>query len=124
MNVRERAGALQEPKNTATSGKKVAVIGSGAAALTAAYYLAKKGRHAVTLFESSSELGGRMRTAIPEYVLPRKVLDAEIESLSKLGIKIKTQSKVESVDKLLKEDYNAVFLDIAGMTESAKAGQP
>ncbi len=51
-----------------------------------------------------------MRALIPEYVLPRDILDAEIEGLSKLGIKIKTQSKVESVDKLFEKGFDAVLL--------------
>jgi formate dehydrogenase (NADP+) beta subunit len=91
------------------SGKKIAIVGSGPAGLTAAYYLAKKGGHAVTVFESLSQLGGIM-ALIPDYVLPRDVLDAEIEGLSKLGVKIKTQSKVESVDKLFEKGFDAVLL--------------
>ncbi|MGB8706640.1 MAG: 2Fe-2S iron-sulfur cluster-binding protein [Dehalococcoidia bacterium] len=93
-----------------TSGKKIAIVGSGPAGLTAAYYLAKKGGHAVTVFESLSQPGGMMRELIPEYVLPRDILDAEIEGLSKLDIKIETQSKVESVDKLFEKGFDAVLL--------------
>jgi ferredoxin len=92
------------------SGKKIAIVGSGPAGLTAAYYLAKKGGHAVTVFESLSQPGGMMRELIPDYVLPRDILDAEIEGLSKLDIKIKTQSKVESVDKLFEKGFDAVLL--------------
>jgi NADPH-dependent glutamate synthase beta subunit-like oxidoreductase len=70
-----------------------------------------------------------MRTLIPEYILSRDILDAEIESLSKLGIKIKTQSKIESTDKLFEKGYNAVLLatgitaedvDVLGAEASAK----
>jgi len=94
----------------AASGKKVAIVGSGPTGLIAAYYLAKKGGHAVTVFENSNLAGGMMRALIPEYILPRNILDAEIEALSKLGVKIKTKSKIESVDKLCKDGYDAVFL--------------
>jgi pyruvate/2-oxoglutarate dehydrogenase complex dihydrolipoamide dehydrogenase (E3) component len=58
-----------------------------------------------------------MRALIPEYILPRNVLDAEIKALSKLGVEIRTQSKVESVDKLLKKGYDAVLLAIGGTSE-------
>lgn len=115
----ERSGKAEPVKGSkaAASGKKVAIVGSGPTGLTAAYYLAKKGGHAVTIFESSSQPGGMMRTSIPEYTLPRNILDAEIEALTKLGVKIKTKSKVESVDKLIKEGYDAVLLAIGGMPE-------
>jgi formate dehydrogenase beta subunit len=92
------------------SGKKVAIVGSGPAGLTAAYYLAKKGGHDVTVFESFRQPGGMMRELIPEYILPRDVLDAEIEGLSKLGIKIRTQSQVTSLDKLFEKDFDALLL--------------
>ncbi|MBM3119693.1 MAG: FAD-dependent oxidoreductase [Chloroflexi bacterium] len=106
-----------EGSTTATSGKKVAIIGSGPAGLTTAYYLAKRGRHKVTIFEKLTQAGGIMQTAIPEYVLPRNILDAEIESLKRLGVEIKTKSKVESLDKLFEEDFDAVFLAIGGAPE-------
>jgi NAD-dependent dihydropyrimidine dehydrogenase PreA subunit/ferredoxin len=91
------------------SGKKVAIVGSGSAGLTAAYYLAKKGGHAVTVFESEPQAGGMLRTA-PEYDLPRQILDDELEMLKRLGIEIKTQAKVESVDKLFNDGFQAVFV--------------
>ena len=115
----ERSGKAEPVKDSrsAASGKKVAIVGSGPTGLTAAYYLAKRGGYAVTVFESSGQPGGMMRTSIPEYILPRNILDAEIESLAKLGIKIKTKSKIESVDELLKEGYDTVFLAIGDTSE-------
>ena len=101
---------LSEGLKAAPSGNKIAIVGSGPAGLTTAYYLAKKGGHAVTIFERSSQPGGMMRALIPEYILPRDILDAEIEGLNKLGIKIKTQSKMESVDKLFEKGFDAVLL--------------
>ncbi|OGN92051.1 MAG: hypothetical protein A2Z70_03095 [Chloroflexi bacterium RBG_13_48_17] len=108
----ERSGKYEPPEGlkAAPSGKKIAIVGSGPAGLTAAYYLAKKGGHTVTVFESLSQPGGMMRELIPEYILPRDILDAEIEGLSKLGVKIKTQSKVVSVDKLFEKGFDAVLL--------------
>jgi NADPH-dependent glutamate synthase beta subunit-like oxidoreductase len=115
----ERYGKAEpvEGSKAAASGKKVAIVGSGPTGLTAAYYLAKIGGHAVTVFESLNEPGGMMRALIPEYILPRNVLDAEIKALSKLGVEIRTQSKVELVDKLLKKGYDAVLLAIGGTSE-------
>jgi ferredoxin len=115
----ERSGKSEpvEGSKAATSDKKVAIVGSGPTGLTAAYYLAKRGGHAVTVFERLNQAGGMMRAAIPEYVLPRDILDAEIESLKRLGIEIKTKSKVESLDKLFEEGFDAVFLAIGESPE-------
>ncbi len=88
---------------------------------TAAYYLAKKGGHAVTVFEAEAQAGGMLRTAIPEYDLPRKVLEDELEMLKRLGVEIKTQAKVESVDKLFNDGFNAVFVAV-GTHKTARLG--
>lgn len=109
---RFKAAEFAEGPKAAVSGKKVAIVGSGPTGLTAAYYLAKKCGHAVTIFESLPQLGGIMRAVIPEYSLPRDVLDAEIEGLNKLDIEMRTRSEVESPDKLFKEGYDAVLLAI------------
>lgn len=91
------------------TGKKVAIVGSGPAGLTAAYYLARLG-HAVTVFEALSEPGGMMRVGIPEYRLPREVLDSEIAGVASLGVDIKTSSRIESLDALWGQGYDAVFV--------------
>ncbi len=93
------------------SGKKVAVIGSGPAGLTAAYYLAKQG-HEVTVFEATSVTGGMMRLGIPEFRLPREVLDSEIGEIKTVGVNIKVNSRVESLDDLFKQGYAAIFTGI------------
>jgi len=102
------------------TGKRVAILGGGPAGLTAAFYLAKLG-HSVTVFETLPVLGGMMRVGIPEYRLPKNVLDAEIEEIKRLGVDIKTSAKIESLDGLFKQGYQAVFLGI-GAHQGTKMG--
>ena len=104
------------------TGKKVAVVGSGPAGLTAAYYLAKLG-HSVTVFEALPEAGGMMRVGIPRYRLPREVLDSEIEGIKSVSVEIKINNKVESLDNLRGQGYNAIFLAI-GAHQGVKLGVP
>lgn len=89
--------------------KKVAVVGAGPAGLTAGYYLAKAG-HAVTVFEQLPKAGGMMRVGIPDYRLPPDVLDKEIEEITSAGVEIKFNTRVDSVDQLFLDGYDAVFL--------------
>lgn len=96
----------------APDAKKIAVIGSGPAGLTAAWNLAKTG-YAVTIFESLSEAGGMLRTGIPEYRLPKTVVAKEIDRIVKTGVDIKLNSKVDGdfFESLVKGDeYIAVFI--------------
>ena len=102
------------------TGKKVAVVGSGPAGLTSAFYLAKLG-HAVTVFEALPQTGGMLRVGIPAYRLPREILDAEIKEIENVGVKIKTNTRVESLDALLEQGYNAVFLGL-GAHRGTKMG--
>jgi NADPH-dependent glutamate synthase beta subunit-like oxidoreductase len=115
----DRASAKWPKESKApASGKKVAIIGSGPAGLTAAYYLAKKGGHAVTVFESEPQAGGMLRAA-PEHELPRKLLDDELEMVKRLGVEIRTQARVEPVERLSQNGFHAVFvaLDINKVAE-------
>jgi len=106
------------------SGKRVAVIGAGPAGLANAYYLALKG-HAVTILEALPEPGGMLRYGIPEYRLPKRVLDAELKPLWDMGVVLKTSHGLGpdcSIDSLLGEEgYDAVFLGI-GAHESMSMG--
>jgi formate dehydrogenase beta subunit len=98
--------------------KKVAVVGAGPAGLTAAYYLAKLG-HAVTVFEALPVAGGMMRVGIPDYRLPSEILEGEIDIIRQAGVEIKLNTRVENVDILFEQGYQAVFL-----APGAHRGQP
>lgn len=113
-----KAKSVQMPP----SGKKVAIIGSGPAGLTSAYYLAKLG-HSVTLFESLSVVGGMMRVGIPKYRLPWEVLDEEIAEICSVGVEIKLNTRIDSASKLLEEGYNAVLAAV-GTHQGAKLPIP
>ncbi len=110
---------LKLPAAGPSTGKKVAVVGSGPAGMAAAYFLRRKG-HAVTIFEMRAELGGMMRYGIPGYRTPRDVLDAEVKRILDLGVEVVTGKKVGvdvSFDQL-ERDYNAVFMAIGAQSGS------
>ncbi len=91
-----------------STGKRVAIIGSGPAGLTAAYFLSSRG-HGVAVFESLPLAGGMLRYGIPEYRLPKNILDEEIREIEAMGVEIKTGSYVESIGRLFDEGYDAVL---------------
>jgi len=103
-----------------STGKKAAIVGSGPAGLTSAYYLAKLG-HSVTVFEQFPKPGGMMRVGIPRYRLPGDVLDAEIAEIEHVGVDIKVNTKIESIDMLYEQGYNAIFLAL-GAHRGTKLG--
>ncbi|MFW0859953.1 MAG: FAD-dependent oxidoreductase [Dehalococcoidia bacterium] len=98
-------------KKASPTGKRVAIVGSGPAGLTAAYYLSKLG-HAITVFEALPVLGGMMRVGIPEYRLPREVMESEIQEIVQVGVDIQTNTRIESLDDLLEQGYQSIFLAI------------
>ncbi|MGB9627091.1 MAG: FAD-dependent oxidoreductase, partial [Thermodesulfobacteriota bacterium] len=106
---------------TKSTGKRVGIIGSGPAGLTAAYYLRKVCGHEVSIFEASSEPGGMLRLGIPKYRLPREILDKEINMIKELGVEIKVNTRIDSIDELLKKGFDAVFVAI-GAHRSEKLG--
>jgi NADPH-dependent glutamate synthase beta subunit-like oxidoreductase/Na+-translocating ferredoxin:NAD+ oxidoreductase RNF subunit RnfB len=112
----------QNSKKALPTGKKVAVVGSGPAGLTAAYYLAKLG-HSVTAFEALPEPGGMTRVAIPDYRLPKDILSAEIEEITQAGVEIRTNTRIDSLEQLTNEGYDAIFLAI-GAQEASRLGVP
>jgi NADPH-dependent glutamate synthase beta subunit-like oxidoreductase/coenzyme F420-reducing hydrogenase delta subunit/NAD-dependent dihydropyrimidine dehydrogenase PreA subunit len=103
-----------------THPEKVAIVGSGPAGLACAYYLRKLG-YPVTIFEAHQELGGMLRVGIPQYRLPREVLDIEVQRLTQMGVEIRTNARVVSLDLLFDLGYKAIFVTI-GAHQSLKMG--
>jgi NADPH-dependent glutamate synthase beta subunit-like oxidoreductase/NAD-dependent dihydropyrimidine dehydrogenase PreA subunit len=95
-------------KKLADTGKKVVVIGGGPAGLTSAYYLRKQG-HDVIIKEALPRLGGMLRYGIPNYRLPDRVIDEEIDEILSTGIKVELNTRVDDIVKL-KEGYDAVLI--------------
>jgi len=113
---------LRNPAAQGT-GRRVAVIGSGPAGLTAAYYLKQVCGHEVTVLEALPQPGGMMRVGIPSYRLPRELLDREIEEIRRTGVDIRTNKKVDSLETLFDEGYDAVLVAV-GAHESRKIPLP
>ncbi|MFC1900108.1 FAD-dependent oxidoreductase [Chloroflexota bacterium] len=99
---------------------KIAVVGSGPAGLACAYYLRILG-YPVTIFEAHTEVGGMLRVGIPQYRLPRDVLDIEVYRLNQIGVEIRTNTRVVSLDLLFELGYKAVFITI-GAHQSLRMG--
>jgi thioredoxin reductase len=97
---------LKRPKAT---GKKVAIVGSGPARLTAGYYLARKG-HQVTIFEQASFPGGMLRQAISRKRLPKRALEEDVEEILRAGVNLKLNSPQMRIDELFEEKFDAIFL--------------
>jgi len=112
-------GGVFIPEKAPLTGKKVAVVGSGPAGLTLAGDLILKG-HKVTLFEALHKTGGVLIYGIPEFRLPKDIVQAEVDYVERLGVKIEVNcvvGRIETVDELLQE-YDAVFLGLgAGLPQ-------
>ena len=105
-----------------TKQEKVAVIGSGPAGIACAYDLVRQG-YPVTVFEASQKTGGMLRYGIPEYRLPKLIVDDEISYVQELGVEIKTNTPVKDLNAIFSKGYKAVFLAI-GAWVSQKMGIP
>ena len=112
-------GEITIPEKAPATGKKVAVVGSGPAGLTLAGDLILKG-HEVTIFEALHKTGGVLIYGIPEFRLPKAIVQAEVNYMERLGVKVECNcviGRIETVDELLKE-YDAVFLGLgAGLPQ-------
>ena len=106
------SGKIALPEIAASNGKKVAVVGSGPAGLAFAGDMAKFG-YDVTVYEALHEIGGVLKYGIPEFRLPNKIVDVEIENLQKMGVKFVKDcviGKTISVDDLEKEGFDGIFV--------------
>jgi NADPH-dependent glutamate synthase beta subunit-like oxidoreductase len=113
------------PEIKAKKKEKVAIIGSGPAGLTCAYYLAQGG-YRVTIFEKAKVLGGMLRAGIPSYRLPHKIVEDEIKMIRNMGVAMKTGvelGKDKTIAQLRKDGFKAFFLSI-GTQESVRLGVP
>ncbi|GAI01867.1 unnamed protein product, partial [marine sediment metagenome] len=110
---REKAVPVERTKED-----KVAIIGSGPAGLACAYDLIRDG-YAVTVFEALPQTGGLLRYGIPEYRLPKEIVDNDISYIQELGVEIKTNTPVKDLGEIFNQGYKAIFLGI-GCQESMK----
>jgi len=126
MALKQFAADLQHARGNiytadvgAPTGKSVAVIGGGPGGLTAAYFLRAKG-HEVTVYDSMPLMGGMLRYGIPEYRLPKRILQEEIDAIEKMGVKLLNNTRVGqdvSLDDLRKE-FDAVVIAIGAWTST------
>jgi heterodisulfide reductase subunit A len=114
---REKATPVERTKED-----KIAIIGSGPAGLACAYDLIRGG-YPVTIFEAAPQSGGLLRYGIPEYRLPKRVLDNEISYIQELGVEIKTNTLVKNLEDIFNQGYEAIFL-ATGAGISQKMGIP
>jgi heterodisulfide reductase subunit A len=103
-NGRDKATPVEKTKK-----EKIAIIGSGPAGIACAYDLIKAG-YPVTIFEASPKAGGMLRYGIPEYRLPKEILDNEINYVRELGAEIKTNTAIQNIDAIFGQGYKAIFL--------------
>ena len=108
-----RTGQVGIPVNAPSTGKRVAIVGSGPAGLSAAGDLVQRG-HEVRVFEALHELGGVLIYGIPEFRLPKEIVRQEVDVLRKMGVQFETNvvvGKTVTVDELLGEEgYDALFI--------------
>jgi NADPH-dependent glutamate synthase beta subunit-like oxidoreductase len=116
MNSEERIPIPMAPE----TGKRIAVVGGGPAGLTCAYFLRRLG-HQVMIFEAMPKLGGMLRYGIPEYRLPKQVLDWEIEGILNLGVEYTTHVKFGydfDLSSLVAAGFDAIFLGLGAWQDA------
>ena len=116
----ERAHGVAPVETNIDKKERVAVVGGGPGGISCAYHLARMG-YPVTVFEAREKAGGMLRYAIPEYRLPRDILDEEIQRVVDMGVKIKTNTRVKSIHDLMEKGFRAVFV-ATGTWQSNKLG--
>ncbi len=108
-----------------TKNQKVAIVGAGPAGLTCAYFLAKRG-YPVTVFESQSIAGGMLGITVPEFRLPREIIQKEIDYIESCGVEIRYNTPIDArhtITDLKEEGYKAIFI-AAGAQSSKRIGVP
>lgn len=110
------------PEVPPANGKKVAIVGSGPAGLTAAWHLALKG-YEVKVFEAASRPGGLLRLALPPYRLSNEVVDQDVAAVNSLGVEIVTGTRIQDLGGLKAAGYDAVLL-ATGTHRSTALGVP
>lgn len=120
----ENCGSVPIPKSFAPTGKKVAVVGGGPSGLTAAYFLQLMG-HSVTVFEKRKKLGGMLRYGIPNYRLPRNLLENDIAAILETGVKVETECNIDAeiFQYTLQKDFDSIYISIGAHTDK-KLGLP
>jgi len=109
-----RSGEIIIPEPAVPNGKKIAVVGAGPSGLTIAGDLIKLG-YEVTIFEGLHKAGGVLVYGIPEFRLPKAIVEAEVDYLKKLGVKIETNAvigRIATIDELFAEGFNAVYIAV------------
>ena len=108
------------PEIAQASGKSVGIIGGGPAGLTAAYFLAVKG-HKVTVYDAMPQMGGMLRYGIPQYRLPKEVLDMEIASIAELGVEMKNNIRIgkDITFDEIRSTHDAVLVAIGAWKSSS-----
>ncbi|MBR3149014.1 MAG: FAD-dependent oxidoreductase [Eubacterium sp.] len=117
-------GDTYVPEIAEKTGKKISIIGGGPAGLTAAYYLAIMG-HEVSIYDMMDKMGGMLRYGIPQYRLPKEVLDKEIEVIKKTGVKMVNGKKlgVDFTIESLKAESDAVIVAVGAWKSSSMRTQ-
>ena len=112
------------PEIAPETGRSVAIIGGGPYGLSAAYFLRQMG-HAVTIFEAMPKLGGMLRYGIPEYRLPKSVVDEEVATIARMGVTLRPNTRVgkDISFETLRETYDAVLVGV-GAWVSTGTGCP